>query len=139
MTERYELIEAEKDTMADTGERKYTITKMCEWLDVSTSGYYEWRDRPESATAPRLSATHGREGLRSVGRDLRLPTHPRPAGPLGTRPAPQSSSAVGWIPAVSAQLAWSALLASSRVAFGTGRWSYAPCPTAAQPTQRRYT
>jgi len=53
VTERYEIIEAEKDTMTDTGDRKYTITKLCEWLDVSTSGYYEWRDRPESATAQR--------------------------------------------------------------------------------------
>jgi putative transposase len=26
---------------------------MCVWLDVSTSGYYEWRGRPESATAQR--------------------------------------------------------------------------------------
>lgn len=26
---------------------------MCDWLDVSTSGYYEWRSRPESATAQR--------------------------------------------------------------------------------------
>jgi transposase-like protein len=26
---------------------------MCEWADVSTSGYYEWRDRPTSATAVR--------------------------------------------------------------------------------------
>jgi transposase InsO family protein len=26
---------------------------MCEWLDVSTSGYYEWRGRPESTTARR--------------------------------------------------------------------------------------
>lgn len=26
---------------------------MCQWLDVSTSGYYEWRGRPESATAQR--------------------------------------------------------------------------------------
>jgi transposase InsO family protein len=31
---------------------------MCRWLVVSTSGYYEWRGRPESATAFR------RDGLK---------------------------------------------------------------------------
>src|SRR5680860_1721686 len=26
---------------------------MCEWMEVSTSGFYEWADRPRSATARR--------------------------------------------------------------------------------------
>jgi putative transposase len=31
----------------------YTVVKMCSWLRVSSSGYYEWRRRPQSATAAR--------------------------------------------------------------------------------------
>ncbi|MDT3444962.1 MULTISPECIES: hypothetical protein [unclassified Pseudofrankia] len=48
MTERCEFIDAE---YADILTERYapTIIQMCEWLDVSKSGYYEWKSRPESA------------------------------------------------------------------------------------------
>jgi transposase InsO family protein len=42
---KFELIDAQK---AD-----FPLVKMCEWAGVSTSGYYEWQDRPASATAIR--------------------------------------------------------------------------------------
>ncbi len=30
-----------------------SIVKMCIWMEVSRSGFYDWRDKPESATARR--------------------------------------------------------------------------------------
>lgn len=42
---KYELIDAEKAC--------HSTVKICAWLDVSRSGYYEWRQRPTSATAQR--------------------------------------------------------------------------------------
>jgi putative transposase len=45
VSECFEFIDAEKAT--------YPITKMCAWLEVSTSGYYDWRGQPMSATAQR--------------------------------------------------------------------------------------
>jgi putative transposase len=53
VSERYELIDVEKDTLVPTGHKKYTVVTMCEWLDVSNSGYYEWREHPPSVTARR--------------------------------------------------------------------------------------
>lgn len=45
MSEKFVLIDAEKAMFA--------IVKMCEWLSVSTSGFYDWLSRSVSATAQR--------------------------------------------------------------------------------------
>lgn len=45
MSSKYEFIDGEK--------ANYPISSMCTWIDVSKSGFYEWRSRPASATAKR--------------------------------------------------------------------------------------
>lgn len=45
MKSKYEFIDAQKAF--------YPVVKMCTWLGVSRSGFYEWLDRPQSATARR--------------------------------------------------------------------------------------
>ncbi len=49
MSDKYEFIDAEYAT----GTAAPTIMQMCAWLEASRSGFYEWRSRPESATAKR--------------------------------------------------------------------------------------
>ena len=49
MSDVYEFIDAEYATSGAAP----AITLVCRWLEVSKSGYYEWRSRPESATAKR--------------------------------------------------------------------------------------
>ena len=52
MTEKYEFIDAQYADEPAAGDAP-SIMQMCEWLGVSKSGYYDWRTRPESATAKR--------------------------------------------------------------------------------------
>lgn len=52
MSAKYEFIDAQKAS--------YPVSKMCAWAGVSRSGYYDWADRPASATLQR------RERLKAV-------------------------------------------------------------------------
>jgi putative transposase len=50
VSERYAFIDAEYAACAVPSP---TVTQMCSWLDVSRSGFYDWRSRAESAAARR--------------------------------------------------------------------------------------
>ena len=49
MSEMYAFIDVEYATC----ESAPAVTLMCAWLEVSKSGFYEWKSRPESVTAKR--------------------------------------------------------------------------------------
>ena len=74
---RYEYIDSQRAVPANP----YPTSKMCLWLEVSTAGFYDWRSRPQSATAARrevlcerikhfFDASHGTYGYRRVHADL---------------------------------------------------------------------
>ena len=82
MSDTFEFIDAEyAGNLSQNMTEAPPIAKMCVWLDVSRSGYYEWRIRPESATARRrdelkclirqsFEASDGTYGYRRVHADL---------------------------------------------------------------------
>jgi hypothetical protein len=46
---RYEYVDSQNNEPGNTN----PVSKMCRWLQVSTSGFYHWWGRPQSATAVR--------------------------------------------------------------------------------------
>ena len=54
MTEKFEFIDAEYAVYQDSGDKYVpSVVKMCRWMEVSRSGFYEWRKASEPATARR--------------------------------------------------------------------------------------
>ena len=77
MTDVYEFIDAEYATCQNAP----AVTQMCAWLEVSKSGFYGWKSRPESATAERrrklalivrriFDDSDGTYGYRRIARQL---------------------------------------------------------------------
>jgi putative transposase len=74
---KYEYVDSQKNEAGNTN----AVVKMCRWLEVSTSGFYHWLSRPQSATAARrealtarvehfFAASDGTYGYRRVHADL---------------------------------------------------------------------
>ena len=53
---KFEFIDSQRNDPAETN----SVYKMCTWLTVSTSGFYHWLARPQSATAARGEALTAR-------------------------------------------------------------------------------
>ena len=82
MTDKFEFIDAEYAAYRESGDIHVpSVVKMCRWMEVSRSGFYEWRSAPESATAKRrgiialvvqksFDESDGTYGYRRVHADL---------------------------------------------------------------------
>ncbi len=54
MTDKFEFIDAGYAAYQESSDEYVpSIVMMCRWMEVSRSGFYEWRSAPESATAKR--------------------------------------------------------------------------------------
>jgi putative transposase len=54
VSDKFEFIDVEYAAYQESDEQYVpSVVKMCIWMEVSRSGFYEWRSAPESATARR--------------------------------------------------------------------------------------
>jgi len=82
VSDTFEFIDAEYATASQNDNREApSLVQMCAWLDVSRSGYYDWRNKPASATVRRreelkafivhfFEASDGTYGYRRIHADL---------------------------------------------------------------------
>jgi putative transposase len=81
VSDKFEFIDAEHAANTTNAETALSIVKMCALMEVSRSGFYEWRERPASATAERreelklfivksFTDSDGTYGYRRVRADL---------------------------------------------------------------------
>jgi transposase InsO family protein len=81
VSDKFEFIDAEHAATTTNTETALSVVKMCALLEVSRSGFYEWRHRPASATANRreelklfvvksFTDSDGTYGYRRVHADL---------------------------------------------------------------------
>ena len=106
MTDKFEFIDAEYAVYQESGERHVpSVVQMCRWMEVSRSGFYEWRNAPESATAKRrgiialyvqksFDESDGTYGYRRVRTDLAA--WGVPAGPELVRSVMRDLGLVQW-------------------------------------------
>jgi hypothetical protein len=82
VTDKFEFIDAECAAHQESGDEHVpSVVKMCRWMEVSRSGFYDWRNAPKSATVKRreilalyvkksFDDSHETYGYRRVHADL---------------------------------------------------------------------
>ena len=86
MTGKFEFIDAEYALYLESDEQYVPpVVKMCRWMEVSRSGFYEWRNAPESATSKRrgMLALIVKKSFDDSNEAYGLPPGPRGPGGLG--------------------------------------------------------
>ena len=84
MTGKFEFIDAEYAAYRESDDEYVpSLVKMCIWMEVSWSGFYEWRNAPESATAKRrgILALYVKKSFWDSEDSFRAQDHGPRAGP----------------------------------------------------------